>query len=279
MSIGLPHDGEMVLSVSELMQLANFHRNGKYREMLSVSLDRLHTTSHEVSGGWRDHLNRRWTTVNFHFIELLEYTHQGGSGKFGERSMLRIRLAEPLVASLRSGYIKPLNLEFMQSLSRPCTRSIFRLLDAMRYNPEQPDEIIDEYEVGLLEWADQCKLPTTRPDVIRRALEGPHEELQRRGYLRQVTVEGRGRQQRLRHEFSPVSPALLHRLRLHGVSRQLARQHTASVLVARTDLFERLVKSGKTPAHALMHLIKHSDQYVDVEQGDPPCSQGLHSGW
>ena len=280
MSIGLPDDGEMVLAVSELMQLANFHRNGKYREMLAVSLDRLHTTSYEVSGGWRDHPNRRWITAKFHFIELLEHTHSGESGKFDERSMLRIRLAEPLVASLRSGYTKPLNLEFMQSLSRPRTRIIFRLLDAMRYNPEQPDEIIDVYEVGLLEWADQCKLPNTRPDVIRRALEGPHEELQRRGYLRQVMTEGRGRKQRLRYEFAPeftpVNPVLLHRLRLHGVadgvSRQLARQYTASVLSGRIDLFDRLVRSGqlrikKTAAHALVHLIKNPDQYVDTQQG------------
>lgn len=276
MSIGLPEDGEMILAVSELMQLANFHRSGKYREMLAVSLDRLHTSSFEVSGGWRDHPNRRWTTAKFHFIELLEYTHQGESGRFDERSMLRIRLAEPLVASLRSGYTKPLNLDFMQSLSRPRTRIIFRLLDAMRYNPEDPDELIDEYEVGLIEWADQCKLPNTRPDAIRRALEGPHEELLRRGYLQEVGLSGRGRQQRLRYvfspEFTPVSPALLHRLRLHGVadgvSRQLARQYRTTVLMSRIDLFERLLKSGKltlrkTAAHALVHLIKHPDQYVE----------------
>jgi plasmid replication initiation protein len=278
MSIGLPDDGEMILAVSELMRLANFHRNGKYREMLAISLDRLHTTSYEVSGGWRDHPNRRWTTAKFHFIELLEHTHQGEAGKFDERSMLRIRLAEPLVSSLRSGFTKPLNLEFMQSLSRPRTRIIFRLLDAMRYNPEQPDEMIDEYEVGLIEWADQCKLPNTRPDAIRRALESPHEELLRRGYLRNVTAEGRGRHQRLRYEFSPeftpVSPALLNRLRFYGVadgvSRQLTRLYTTSVLLARIELFERLLRSGflkvkKTNAHALVHLIKNPDQYPDSQ--------------
>ncbi|GGL89644.1 hypothetical protein GCM10010840_29680 [Deinococcus aerolatus] len=276
MSIGLPDDGMMTLAISELMQLAGFHRNGKYREMLSVSLDRLHTTSYEIAGGWRDHPNRRWTTAKFHFIELLEYTHQGESGKFDERSMLRIRLAEPLVASLRSGYTKPLNIEFMQSLSRPRTRIIFRLLDAMRYHPETPDELIDEYDVGLIELAEQCKLPNTRPDAVRRALQGPHEELLRRGYLRQVVIEGRGRDQRIHYEFSPeftpVNPAVLHRLRMHGVtdgvSRQLARQYTTSVLSGRIELFERLVKSGqltvrKTPAHALVHLIKNTDQYPD----------------
>lgn len=276
MSIGLPDDGVMTLAISELMQLAGFHRNGKYREMLSVSLDRLHTTSYEIAGGWRDHPNRRWTTAKFHFIELLEYTHQGESGKFDERSMLRIRLAEPLVASLRSGYTKPLNIEFMQSLSRPRTRIIFRLLDAMRYHPETPDELIDEYEVGLIELAEQCKLPNPRPDAVRRALQGPHEELLRRGYLRQVVIEGRGRDQRIHYEFSPdftpVNPAVLHRLRMHGVtdgvSRQLARQYTTSVLSSRIELFERLIKSGqltvrKTPAHALVHLIKNADQYPD----------------
>jgi plasmid replication initiation protein len=280
MSIGLPDDGVMTLAISELMQLAGFHRNGKYREMLSVSLDRLHTTSYEIAGGWRDHPNRRWTTAKFHFIELLEYTHQGESGKFDERSMLRIRLAEPLVASLRSGYTKPLNIEFMQSLSRPRTRIIFRLLDAMRYHPETPDELIDEYDVGLIELAEQCKLPNTRPDAVRRALQGPHEELLRRGYLRQVVIEGRGRNQRIHYEFSPdftpVNPAVLHRLRMHGVtdgvSRQLARQYTTSVLSGRIGLFERLVKSGqltvrKTPAHALVHLIKNADQYPDVSAG------------
>ncbi|GAA4004002.1 replication initiator protein A [Deinococcus rubellus] len=280
MSNGLPEDGEMVLAVSELLRLAGFHRNGKYREMLATSLDRLHTTSYEISGGWRDHPNRRWTTAKFHFIESLEYTHQGEAGNFDERSMLRLRLAGPLALSLRSGYTKPLNIEFMQSLSRPRTRIIFRLLDAMRYNPEDPDEIIDTYDVGLIEWADQCKLPNTRPDVIRRALEGPHEELLRRGYLRQVLLDGRGRKQRLHYEFAPeftpVSPALLQRLRTHGVadgvSRQLVRLYTASVLMARVALFERLVASGalkvkKTSAHALVHLIKHPDQYPAATQG------------
>lgn len=281
MSIGLPEDGEMTLAYSELMRLAGFHRSGKYREMLAVSLDRLHTTSYEIAGGWRDHPNRRWTTAKFHFIELLEYTHQGEAGKFDERSVLRLRLAQPLVASLRSGYTKPLNMEFMQSLSRPRTRIIFRLLDAMRYNPENPDELVDQYDVGLTELADQCKLPNTRPDSVRRSLAAPHEELLKKGYLRNVTYSGRGRAQRLHYEFSPdftpVSPALLHRLRLHGVadgvSRQLTREFTTSVLLARIEQFERLVASGqlrirKTAAHALVHLIRHSDQYVADHHGE-----------
>ena len=85
----------------------------------------------------------------------------------------------------------------VQALSRPRTRIIFRLLDAMRYNPENPDELVDQYDVGLTELADQCKLPNTRPDSVRRSLAAPHEELLKKGYLRNVTYSGRGRAQRL----------------------------------------------------------------------------------
>lgn len=69
-SSGLPEDGEITIAIAELLQLAGFHRNGQYRDMLAVSLDRLHTTSYEITGGWRDHPNQRWTTARFHFMLL-----------------------------------------------------------------------------------------------------------------------------------------------------------------------------------------------------------------
>jgi len=202
-SSGLPENGLVTVSASELMKLAGFHRNGRYWAMLRESLDRLHTTSFEVSGGWRDHPNRRWITAKFHFIENLEYTHQGEAGAFDERTMIQLQLAKPLVASMLSGYTKPLNMSFMHSLSRPRTRILFRLLDAMRYDPEHPEVVVDALDVGLVEWADQCKISSARPDSVRRALQSPHEELIRRGYLRAVTISGRGRNQRLFYEFTP----------------------------------------------------------------------------
>ena len=273
-SSGLPEDGLVTVSASELMSLAGFHRNGRYWAMLRESLDRLHTTSFEVSGGWRDHPNRRWITAKFHFIENLEYTHQGESGSFDERTMIQLQLAKPLVASMLSGYTKPLNMSFMHSLSRPRTRILFRLLDAMRYDPENPEVIVDALDVGLVEWADQCKISSLRPDSVRRALQSPHEELIRRGYLRDVTISGRGRSQRLFYEFTPdfssINPVLLTRLRRHGVAdgvaRGLGRTYTLAVLNKRIDLFEGLVRSGqltprKSAAAALVHLIKNPDQY------------------
>jgi len=274
MTSGLPESGSITVTLSELMRLAGFHRTGKYRTLLRESLERLNTTNFEVSGGWRDHPNRRWITTTFHFIESITYTHQGEAGVFDERTIIQIRLADQLVASMRSGYTKPLNMTFMQSLSRPRTRILFRLLDATRYDPENPGVIADTLDVGLVEWADQCKISSARPADVRRALEGPHEELKSRGYLREVTISGWGSKQRLFYEFAPdftqIDPVLLTRLRRHGVtdgvSRALAQTYSTSLLFARVEQFEQLIRSGKlipkkSAAAALVHLIKNPDQY------------------
>ncbi|MGY2895900.1 plasmid replication initiation protein [Deinococcus sp. UYEF24] len=285
MANGLPETGTIDVSLSELMNLAGFARNGQYRALIRESLDRLNTTTFKVSGGWRDHPNRRWITTTFHFIESLTYTHQAETGVFDERTMLEIRLADQLVASMRSGYTKPLNMTFMHSLSRPRTRILFRLLDAMRYDPENPSHTTDTLDVNLIEWADLCKIASGRPSDVRRALEGPHEELTRRGYLRAVTYSGRGQKQRVFYEFAPsftvIAPALLARFRKHGVtdgvSRAIAQTYATSLLIARIEQFEELVRSGqlvprKSPAAALVHLIKNPDQYeAKKTNGRPPA--------
>ncbi|ULH18169.1 replication initiator protein A (plasmid) [Deinococcus sp. KNUC1210] len=278
---GQPEDGVLEVSATQLLRLCGFHQNGRYYAMLKESLDRLHTTSYSVSGGWRDHPNRRWTHAKFHFIESLSYTALEG-GTFDERSVIKVRLAEAIVNSLRAGYTKPLNFEFMMSLSRPRTRVLFRVLDAMRVNPERPDDVSDWFEIGLVEWADQCKIPSAVPGNVRRALQGPHDELIRRGYLRAVVVTGRGRFQMLRYEFNPnftpMDPVLAQRFRRHGVTdgvaRQLASEFPRATLNANIDRFEALVASGllvvkKTPAAALVHLIRHPDQYPAVPVRDP----------
>lgn len=279
--LGQPENGWIEISARQLMELCGFHRNGDYYDRLTESLRRLHTTSYEVSGGWRDHPNRRWTTAAFHIISSLHFTSKAG-GLFDDRSVIRLRLAEEIVSSIRGGFTKPLNLDFLRKLSRPRTRTLFRLLDGMRVNPESPDEVIDQFEVDLLTWAAQCKIPADRPDAVRRALEKPHEELIHRGYLISANYEGRGRKQRIQYVFSPdfmpVSPALLDRFRRHGVTdgviRQLARTYPATSLMRELERFEALVASGqltvkKTSAAALVHLIKHPDQYPQAAGAAP----------
>ncbi|MGY2897119.1 hypothetical protein, partial [Deinococcus sp. UYEF24] len=212
--------------------------------------------------------------ANCPLLRSLTYTHQGEAGVFDERTIMEIRLASQLVASMRSGYTKPLNMTFMQSLSRPKTRILFRLLDAIRHDPEQPDHTSDTFETSLVEWADQCKISSVRLQDMHRALASPHVELIRRGYLREVTYSGRGQKQRVFYEFAPsftqIDPSLLARFRRHGVtdgvSRALAQTYNISLLLTRIEQFEHLLESGKlvvkkSAAAALVHLIKNPDQY------------------
>ncbi|WP_407571612.1 replication initiator protein A [Deinococcus altitudinis] len=274
MTSGLPENGAITVSLSELMELAGFHASGHYRALTRQSLARLSTANFEINGGWRDHPNRRWITTTFHFIESLTYTHQGEAGVFDERTTMEIRLASQLVASMRSGYTKPLNMTFMKSLSRPKTRILFRLLDAIRHDPEEPEHTSDTFETSLVEWADQCKISSVRMQDMHRALASPHEELIRRGYLREVTYSGRGQRQRVFYEFAPsftqIDASLLARFRGHGVtdgvSRALAQTYNITLLLTRIEQFEDLLESRqlvvkKSAAAALVHLIKNPDQY------------------
>ena len=62
MTDGLPENGSIVVTLSELMRRTGFHRTGKYRTLLRESLERLNTTHFEVGGGWDGRTDRRWST-------------------------------------------------------------------------------------------------------------------------------------------------------------------------------------------------------------------------
>lgn len=272
---GMPEDGRVVVAATALLQLCGWHKSGKYLSILRDCLERLHQANYTVSGGWRDHPNRRWTHAKFHFIESLNFTTIDGAGLFDERSMIMLRLADDVTASIRSGYIKPLDSEFMTSLSRPRTRVLYRILDAVRIDPEDPHRQVDTLTFPVLTWGDQCKIPSNgQAWRIIRALSAPHEELIKRGYLQEVVLSGRGREQVLRYEFvrdfTKVDPALMRKFREYGVAdglvRKLVRDLGEVFLMDAVTRFTALVASGilvvrKTRAAALMHLIQHPDDY------------------
>lgn len=271
---GEPEDGRFAVSATTLLKLCGWHNTGKYHATLRTCLERLHTSSYTVSGGWRDHPKGRWTHAKFHFIESLDFSSGDRTGAFDERTLVAGRLADAIVASIRSGYVKPLDTEFMLSLSRPRTRALYRILDGARFDPAQPDQPLDVLDVSLVGWADQCKIPSTVPGNIRRALASPHEELVKRGYLRSVTLAGRGKDQTLRYEFvrefTPMDAVIARRFRTYGVAdgvaRKLVREHGRHFLIQCMDRFDVLVREAvlvikKSSAAALMHLIAHPDEY------------------
>ncbi|WP_291431192.1 replication initiator protein A [Deinococcus sp.] len=229
---GSPDDGTVTCTPYQLLQMAGLDTSGRYYTSLDESLKRLTTTTYFISEGWRDHPRGRWTNVNFRYIDRIEFT-SGEAEKLDASSVLRITLPQEISRSVRAGYIKSLDLSFMQTLKRPPTRALYRLLDAQRRDPENPDAVAMAYQVGLMEWAEACKIVTDRPSMAQRTLDAAHEELIEKGFLKSVEYLGRGKKKMLQYTFGeafiPPDPALLQELADLGVTQtralQLVREH------------------------------------------------------
>ncbi|RJF75195.1 plasmid replication initiator protein [Deinococcus cavernae] len=197
-----PPDGVIRTTAYQLLKLAGLDASGRYYKALKLSLFRLRTATYFASEAWREHPKGNWTTVTFNYLDGLEFTSQREEQELSGASAILIRLAQPIVRSIRAEYVKPLDVEFLTSLNRPLTRALYRLLDARRYDPLQPQLPHSAYTVNVNEWGEACKIVDPRTNKIRATLQGAHEELIERGYLRNVDYVGRGKKQVMTYLFA-----------------------------------------------------------------------------
>ncbi|GAA0516493.1 replication initiator protein A [Deinococcus depolymerans] len=291
---GCPADGLLNTSAYQILKRAGLDDSGRYYQNLRQTLFRLRTATYTASEAWRDHRRGNWTTVTFNYLEGLEFTSGDEDLGLSRSSTLKIRLAEPIVRSIRAQYTKPLDLEFLTSLDRPLTRALYRLLDARRYPPEDPTVPLPSFTVNLMDWAEACKIVDQRSNKIRSTLQGAHEELMERRYLSGVEYEGRGRTQKLTYRFAgtvtadantpdgtdprPVTSALAEELRRHRVSLAVAQRLTEEFGEAhvreRLEKFQRLISGGyrvRSRSALLVDVIRDQEgKYPDVAASTPP---------
>jgi plasmid replication initiation protein len=274
---GAPENGEVLTSAYRLLKRAGLQDTGHYYAALGKSLTRLRFAAYTASEAWMDKTKKRWTNVTFNYFEGYNYTGEDHN-EIGGGSELSIKLSEPIVKSIRAKFLKPLELEFLVSLQRPLTRALYRLLDGKRYEPVTlgGNEPLKTYSQSLVAWAQECKIVDQAPDRIRRTLQGAHEELIERGYLREVIYFGRGQAQTITYEFgstespSKVSVELMRRLTKYGlkakVANDLCQTHPPEQLQARLGRFEAILESGYTPKSVpafLMDVIRNKDGKYD----------------
>jgi plasmid replication initiation protein len=274
---GAPENGEVLTSAYRLLKRAGLQDTGHYYAALGKSLTRLRFAAYTASEAWMDKTKKRWTNVTFNYFEGYNYTGEDHN-EIGGGSELSIKLSEPIVKSIRAKFLKPLELEFLVSLQRPLTRALYRLLDGKRYEPVTlgGNEPLKTYSQSLVAWAQECKIVDQAPDRIRRTLQGAHEELIERGYLREVIYFGRGQAQTITYEFgsgdmpSSVPVELMRRLTKYGlkakVANDLCQTHPPEELQARLERFETILASGFTPKSApafLMDVIRNKDGKYD----------------
>ncbi len=198
---GEPDSGEVRTTAYRIMQMAGLHATGRNYEALRASLNRLGAARYTASNAFYVAEKRRWETRQFNYFETVQYTSEDDDRGLSSKSVIVIRLAQPVAQSIRARYVKPLDYDFLISLKGPVSRNVYRLLDAKRYPSPEVHEPLPEYTANLLEWADLCKIVDKRSDKIRRTLESVHEELRGRGYLREVRYDGRGKSQRITYLF------------------------------------------------------------------------------
>ncbi|MEF2278471.1 replication initiator protein A [Deinococcus sp. YIM 134068] len=259
---GAPEDGAVHTTAYQMLQRAGFPDSGQYYAALQESLDRLKGATYTASESWRDHKRQRWTTVKFNIVEQIVADTQGDTS-FGSGTSLKIRLARPVVQSIRERYLKPLDMTFVLSLKRSLTRSLYRVLDAHRYDPQHPQAPAAVLRLHLQQWARECKLRETVPARIKRNLESAHTELLERGYLRAVTYEGARNDTVIVYEFGdlPATPPapepvievipdapVVDALRGYGVApavaRRLVQDRGEAHVTRRLERFEAMTRAG-----------------------------------
>jgi len=239
---GAPETGEVLTTAHQILQRAGLDTGGRYYQILRASLHRLNSAKFVTQNAWRAHGQRRWTTQTFSLVEGLSY--DSDEQALGKGSVIHIRLPKPLVMSVRSKFIKPLDPVLLEQLERPLARSVYRLLDAKRYDPTDPQVITMELHMSLVTWGQECKLKDLVPSRIKRTLEKAHDDLKACGYLSTVDYQGTGSGQEIVYRFGDGSSFgldLASRIMKHGVGQYVAQGIVQSV--PREDLLHRLAKA------------------------------------
>ena len=306
---GANKDGILITTAYQILTQAGLDTSGRYYQLLMESLKRLRFAAYTVTGLWYDAPQQRYTTTTFtHFSDMSYSSNE--KEKLGKNSELMLRVSEHIVNSIQAQFLRHMDLNLLRALSRPLSRSLYRLLEARRMDPVimNRGEPLMEFETSLQAWASACKIVDRRSDKIRRTLEPAHQELIELGYLLEVKLAGRGMQQVITYSYkvgrpdvaetfsqpqgdpSPLSKGksttnqvpstssdTTKRLAIHGVSavmiRKLYSAFSESHISGRLDKAERGIKSGYRPKNRsgfIVDFIRADDDKYTNPLFDPP---------
>ncbi|UBV44591.1 replication initiator protein A (plasmid) [Deinococcus taeanensis] len=279
---GAPSHGILHTTPYQILVRANLHPNGTYYEILRDSLNRLTHSVYTIGNTWRDHGAKRWTSAKFSII--LEFNATSADrDTLDSRATISITIAQMLVRSIREQYTKPVNSLLLNNLKRPPTRSLYRLLDAKRRNPETLAIESNELTVNLLDWAKECKFTETETAAyIKRLLASAHAELLTQGYLREVKYSGRGANTDVTYLFNraeleedPTTAALLRDMYARFAlsvpnGRKLITQYGQARVQERVLVAQQLIQQfrPRSPAAFVTDVIKDEEGKYQVTASD-----------
>ena len=276
---GAPEDGWFHATAHRVLTRAGLQTTGRYYGLLFTSLNRLRATTYYLTDSWFD-VRRNNITTSFNYLERLEYSTIQDDLTLSSGSLLRLRLAPEITASIRARYLRPLDDAILLNLSGPPSRALYRLLEGQRIDPLGETEMLTQFTVSLKDWAQACKIIETKPTRIRRNLEQPHKDLLTLEYLTSVEYGGPSRSQTITYRFKGTEvtehqvlpdPELVQSLGTHRVSMKVATglitQFGEVRVRERLRKFQLILQSGyrvKNPSGLLLDVIRDEEgKYPD----------------
>lgn len=288
---GLPNAGVIQLSAYRLLTLAGLTVGGRqYGEVLE-GLRRLQGSTFAITESWFDGRQHQWVSEEFSIISSfarVDATEVAEEiGQLRADTVLEIQLARAITRSVRSGHLRPLDLEFYSKLSQPMVRTLYRSLEERRAPLGKVPT--DAYTVSTRNWGEHLGMHGWRLDKIRRALEPAHQELLDTAYLIEVVYTGRGEGQQITYRFGQVAAppntelvALLTRSGLSAPNAVKTVQQYAAQVESTVAAFGRVVGQARTTVKnrqgLLVDMFRNPERYAEYFAPDaapepPPGEQ------
>lgn len=284
-----PEDNTIRITAYQLLQLSALTINGHNYASIRHSLKRLRNSTFTVDNSWYDREEETFQSIstslvqNWKFIERRKKDTVIDTESLQGNAILQVALDPDLARSIRLGYIRPINLQILKTLSQPLTRTLYRRLEDERHPLDRPTQMI--FQTALLPWADRLGI-NGRPDTIRRALSAPHTQLIEQGFLTEVNYLGRGKQQDIQYVFShdssyPSNPELVKELTKRGITRGAALKYVGEwspeAIYGALKRRDELIDGGyrpKNPSGLLVDILRDPEKYqtvkIDIDAGKKP---------
>lgn len=251
---GMSSDNLVDTSAYGLLNLAGHHVTGDTYTRLHESLLRLKAVQWTYSRYvWRDDnrvaVGGTVATGLFAQVELPERL-QAGTHAAGLMTDARVRiyLTPAFAQSIRAGLYQLLDAELLDRLKQPSARSLYRVLQAHRVQPD--GSLSSTLRVSLRDWLRACGI-VGRIDSAKDTLSRAHDALLDTKYLESVETEGRGQRAVLTYHFARThaDPELVELLVKWGVGRPgaqaLAADYPDRVRPAVAEIEARIAEGFK----------------------------------
>lgn len=294
---GMPESGLMRLTSYQLLTFSSLPTAQAYHDDLLRTLRRFQGTVYRIRDSWYDNAQYRYRDINtsliLKFTVLDRAQHPDAFKTLRAESLLEITLDSDLTASIRSGFIRPLDLTVLKALKQPLARLLFRVLSEQRW-PHGAPASVTSFRINLRTWGQHLGILDDRAFRIRRTLEPAHQQLITQGFLQDVAYFGRGEGQDVLYTFKtqvddapstvvipPADPATTALLTARGVNHKvalrLAAQHGPDTVGQGVATFDGMLARGykvRSRPGLLIDIIQDPERYAtEPAQAPPPARQ------